>query len=71
MDPSTFEYLSPTESQMEDMHELRGAFSDLARALQSLVPDGSDKDLSIQYLRTAAMWANVAITRRPDGSPRR
>jgi hypothetical protein len=49
----------------------RAAFTQLAATLQAALPDGPDKTHVLRLLRTAAMWANVAITRHPDGSPRR
>jgi hypothetical protein len=50
---------------------LRTAFAVLAAQVMDLAPDGFDKSMTIHHLRTAAMWANVAITRHPDGSPRK
>jgi hypothetical protein len=35
-----------------------------------LLPDGPDKTFVIRAHRSNAMWANVAITRLPDGTPR-
>ncbi len=70
MHRSIFEYLQPTEKQVSDMARVRGAFADLLPVLNLYLPDGADKDRAVQYLRTAAMWANVAITRESDGSPR-
>lgn len=70
MHPSIFEYLQPTDKQISDMARVRQAFSDLYPFLNLYLPDGPDKDRAVQYLRTAAMWANVAITREADGSPR-
>lgn len=68
--PSTFEYLKPTDGQMEAMGDARLAASIYARCLNELVPDGPDKTYLLRKLREVAMWVNVAITRHPDGSPR-
>lgn len=70
MDKSTFEYLKPTDEQLEQMQMARDAASAHARLLIAVLPDGPDKIYVLRLLRTAAMWANIAITRHPDGSPR-
>jgi hypothetical protein len=67
--PTPYDYLKPTEEQMEAMERLRDAAAVYAAALDTL-PDGPDKTWIIRNHRTTAMWANVAITRQPDGSPR-
>ena len=70
MHSSTFEYLKPTDKQIIDMGDARAAAAGYARALDALLPDGSDKTYVLRKVREIAMWANVAITRHPDGSPR-
>lgn len=67
---STFEYLRPTGAQLEDMAAMRTAFAELAAAVQWHVPDGPDRTYILRHIREAGMWANVAITRNGDGSPR-
>lgn len=67
---STFDYLKPTEKQMDTMAEMRSRFADLSNEVERLLPDGPDKTYVQRHLRSAAMWANVAITRNADGSPR-
>lgn len=67
---STFDYLKPSDRQMQKMNETRDTFDTFARELDHLLPDGPDKTYILRILRTAAMWANVAITRQPDGAPR-
>jgi hypothetical protein len=52
------------------MAVVRQAFASVAQALDAMLPDGPDKTHVLRILRTAAMWANVAITRQPDGTPR-
>ena len=44
---------------------------DYACELQALLPDGADKTYVLRKLRELAMWNNVAITREPDGTPRK
>lgn len=70
MHASTFDYLKPTDEQIEAMGHVRGAAALYANALDRWLPDGPDKTYAVRKLREVAMWANVAITRQPDGSPR-
>lgn len=70
MHPSTFEYLKPTDDQIETMAKVRSAAAAYCKALEDLLPDGPDKTYIIRNHRSNAMWANVAITRQPDGTPR-
>jgi len=67
---TAFEYLMPTDRQTLAMADARYAFKTLAQRLDLLLPDGPDKTYTLRKLREVAMWANVAITRHPDGSPR-
>ena len=67
---STFEYLKPTDDQMQTMAQARSAFAGLTDELDNIIPDGPDKTYLMRQLRDCAMWCNVAITRNPDGSPR-
>jgi hypothetical protein len=69
MHSSTFQYLKPTNQQSNLMGLLRNAAADYASTLDEL-PDGPDKDLCFRKLRECAMWANIAITRTADGTPR-
>lgn len=68
--PSTFEYLKPTDMQMDRMSRLRVAAAVYAELLDRLLPPGADKDHILRTHRSNAMWANVAITREADGTPR-
>lgn len=70
MDKSTFEYLKPTDDQMAAMSNMREVFARTAIDIDLLVPDGPDKTYLLRKLREVAMWANIAITRHPDGTPR-
>lgn len=70
MHQSTFEYLKPTDEQTKTMHVCRSAVWDCSCVLEQFVPDGPDKTYLLRKLREVAMWANIAITRNPDGSPR-
>lgn len=68
--PTTFEYLKPTDKQMVDMAAVRLAAAEYAKVLDTVLPDGPDKTFVLRAHRSNAMWANVAITRQPDGAPR-
>lgn len=70
MHPSTYEYLKPTDVQIDELQALREAAKVYGEALDSLLPDGPDKTYVIRQHRSNAMWANVAITRNADGTPR-
>ncbi len=70
MHSSTFEYLKPTEKQIDQMDKVRTAARAYCDVLQEILPDGPDKTFIIRNHRSNAMWANVAITRLPDGTPR-
>jgi hypothetical protein len=68
--PSTFEYLKPTTDQLASMEQARQAAAEYARELDRLLPEGPDKTFVLRAHRSNAMWANIAITRQPDGTPR-
>ena len=68
--PSTYEYLRPSDEQMELMSRLRQAARTFSEVLENLLPEGPDKTFILRAHRANAMWANVAITRRADGTPR-
>jgi hypothetical protein len=70
LDKSTFQYLKPTDAQIAAMAVARDGGEAYARILEQNVPDGPDKTYLLRKLREVGMWANVAITRLPDGTPR-
>ena len=70
MHPSTFEYLKPTDEQITQMAMVREAARTYCEVLEHWLPDGPDKTFIIRAHRSNAMWANVSITRLPDGTPR-
>ena len=67
---TTYDYLQPTPKQIETMKTLRDAAAVYGNVLASLLPEGPDKTFAIRNHRTTSMWANVAVTRLPDGTPR-
>lgn len=70
MHSTTFEYLKPTDGQMETMQKMRESFARLAHEVDDTIRPGADKDYVLRLIRDAGMWANVAITRDADGTPR-
>jgi hypothetical protein len=70
MHSSTYEYLKPTDDQIELMTKLRDAAKVYGDILEAALPEGPDKTFVIRMHRSNAMWVNVAITRLPDGTPR-
>lgn len=70
MHPSTYEYLKPTVEQVACMSRVRAAAKAFNDVLDAELPDGPDKTFAIRAHRQVAMWANIAITRHPDGAPR-
>jgi hypothetical protein len=70
MHASTFEYLKPTEEQIKTMNYVREAAKMYAEVIENNIPDGADKTFILRNHRTNAMWANVAVTRDSDGTPR-
>ena len=70
MHSSTYEYLKPTDEQIDQMQTCRDVVRVCSQILETNIPDGPDKTYLIRKLREVGMWANVAITRQPDGSPR-
>lgn len=70
MHSTTFEYLNPTDAQKDQMSKVRAAAKAYCDVLEAELPDGPDKTFVIRNHRSNAMWANVAITRQPDGAPR-
>lgn len=68
--PSTFQYLKPTDAQVQTMGAVREAFGVFVTFLDEQLPDGADKTYVLRHIREAAMWANVTITRDADGAPR-
>lgn len=68
--PSAFEYLKPTDKQIAVMSVLRKAALEYYTTLDLNVLDGPDKTYLLRKLREVAMWANIAVTREADGTPR-
>lgn len=65
-----FEFIQPSEDQKFKMDDLRAEFMSLARYVEHTLPEGPDKNHVLRLIRSAGMWANVAVTRFHDGTPR-
>lgn len=70
LDKNTFEYLKPTQHQQDLMQIARLSASGYASVLEELLPDGPDKTYALRKFREVTMWANIAITRTAEGTPR-
>jgi hypothetical protein len=70
LDPTTFQYLKPTDGQIDVMNALREAASLYAAVVDQALDPGADKTYILRRIRETAMWVNVALTRHADGSPR-
>ena len=68
--PTTFEYLKPSDGQIEVMNHLRKVTADYAAQIDQALDEGPDKTYILRRIRETAMWINVTLTRLPDGTPR-
>jgi hypothetical protein len=67
---STYDYLKPTDEQIAKLARLRAASKAYSDVLEDELPTGPDTTFVLRSHRTTAMWANVAVTRFHDGTPR-
>ncbi len=67
---STYDYLKPTDGQVDVMNHLRKVTADYAAVIDQALDDGPDKTYILRRIRETAMWINVSLTRNADGSPR-
>jgi hypothetical protein len=67
---TTFDYLKPTDKQMDLMAQMREASKNYAEFLDAHLPAGPDKTYILRRVRETAMWVNVTVTRESDGTPR-
>lgn len=66
-----FESVEPNPTQAMQLEAVRKAAKAFGIVLNANMPNGPDKTFAMRTLRTALMWASVAITKNPDGTPRR
>jgi hypothetical protein len=67
---STYQYLKPSTDQVAQMAVLREATKTYSEAIEASMPEGPDKTYVLRKIRECGMWANVAVTRMSDGTPR-
>jgi hypothetical protein len=65
-----FDTVKPSDVQLEAMDALRKEAQLFVHILDVYVPEGADKTYLMRKFRDVIMWANVAIMRNQDGSPR-
>jgi hypothetical protein len=70
MHVSTMQYLKPSEEQQQTMSDVRAIYAHALEQLEAKIPNGRYLSLAVTELEASAMWANKAITRHSDGSPR-
>jgi hypothetical protein len=61
--PSAYDYLIPTELQMNQMNEVRERFRQLSDYLDAALSSGPDKTYVLRKLRECAMcamWTNIS-----------
>lgn len=56
-----YAYHRPSNDGMDRINQLREAFSNLERLIQSVCPDSRHKSVAITQLETTAMWAIKAV----------
>lgn len=61
---STFQYVKPTEEQVQAMQEFRDKYETLAREIRDTFAEPSrGLSLALTKLEESAMWLNKAITK--------
>lgn len=68
--PSTFQFFKPSDRQIADMAKLRTAAKAYADVVDEVLDNGPDKTAILRQHRTNAMWANAAVTREANGTPK-
>ena len=56
-----FTYLPPFGDQVAKYHDIRHMGKTCAEVIDALVPDSREKDIAVEKLREAVMWANAGI----------
>jgi hypothetical protein len=56
-----FDYVSPTPEGLDNIRQLRLVFSDVAEAVERLVPPSRGRALALTKLEEAAAWAIKAV----------
>lgn len=58
---AAFTYHPPKEGQPETYTELRESARAFAEKVQSLAPECREKEIALEKIREAVMWANAGI----------
>lgn len=58
----SFQYIKPTEEQMELMQQFRDKYEALASELQDKIPPSRGLSLAMTKLEESAFWLNKGIT---------
>ena len=58
---NAFTYRPPTEKQIEKYALLRSSAKEIANQINCFCPTSLEKDLALERLREAIMWANASI----------
>lgn len=56
-----FTFQPPTPEKVERYNEIRERAFDLARSIVLHCPEGPDREIAVQKVREAVMWANASI----------
>ena len=63
-----FKYHAPSREQVSRYTVLREVAKNFAEVINEECPDSCEKDLAMDKLREAVMWANAAIACNEEGS---
>lgn len=66
---NVFSYHSPVGDQATTYQEIRAAGKALAEAIYERVPAGPDREMAVDHVRAAVMWANAGIACTPPPAP--
>jgi hypothetical protein len=62
-EPTRFDHVTLTPEQQELSDDVRGAYQDLERYLEEVIPNGRDKALLFTHLEDSSFRAQRAISR--------
>ena len=57
----TFQYVKPTDEEVELMNQFREKFEELYNDIQDCVPESRNRSLALTKLEESAMWLNKGI----------
>lgn len=65
-----FTYHAPTSDQVPVYEEIRNAGWALAHQIRGSCPNSRERDIAIDKLREAVMWANASVACKTDRPPK-